>query len=151
MDLTHLKPKDFTVSVAKWFKDNQGLVEIKFKNEKYAQGKRLNYLDKSILMTDEIFDSMMNSIDVYIKTISTFYFENIGARVNELGSRKNDTKEKVFEFEFYSILFSLLDVIDAFEKGRRKALAECDYSELLSKLKDGYKTLKHNIGYLKEG
>lgn len=77
-----------------------------------------------------------------------FKFWKIPDTYNELYSRNNDTPKKVFEFEIYSLMYSLLDVLNAFETGQRKPLVDGDYNELLQKLKFAYNTLKGNIKYL---
>lgn len=77
-------------------------------------------------------------------------FEKILKKFEVLGQRINDTPERVFEFEFYSIMFHLLDVLHAFETEARKPLRAFDYYELLGKLEFNYKTLKGNIKYLEK-
>jgi len=80
--------------------------------------------------------------------VRKFKFENVMIKLRETEQRKNDTKEKVFEFEFYDILFRLLDVLDAFEEGRRDPLRSADQYELLNKLNWCYNALKKNIEYI---
>lgn len=82
-----------------------------------------------------------------LKGLREFSFVNISKKNKEFKSRENNTKEKVFEFEFYDILFRLLDVVEAFDNGKRKALLSKDYGELLNKLRWCYKTLKKNINW----
>lgn len=77
-------------------------------------------------------------------------FGNIHIRFNQLKERKNDTHEKVFEYEFYSILVDLESVIDAFDKDRRQALKSADYYELLNQLNRTHNLLKKNIKHLEE-
>ena len=77
-------------------------------------------------------------------------FEKIPKKRNILFKRDNNTPEKVFEFEFYDLMYNLLDVINAFEIGGRKPLREPDYREMLGSLKHTYKTFKGNIKYLEE-
>ena len=78
-----------------------------------------------------------------------YSFTKIVERYHFLGDLKKNTREEVFEWEFYTILKNLLEVLEAFESGRRLALKEPDYRELLGTLKQGYDLLKGNIGYLK--
>ena len=77
-----------------------------------------------------------------------YSFTEIQKKLYILGPQKKTTKKEVFEWEFYTILKSLLEVCEAFESGRRKALKEPDYRELLSNLKMNYNLLKGNIKYL---
>ena len=76
-------------------------------------------------------------------------FDKIRAKRNVFAARKNDTKEKVYEFEFYDIIFTLLDCIDSFDRGVRKIDFTPDVYELISKLKRTSDTLDTNIKYLK--
>ena len=78
-----------------------------------------------------------------------YRFTKIVDRYHFLSSLKKNTREEVFEWEFYTILKNLLEVLEAFESGRRLALKEPDYYELLGTLKQGYDLLKGNIRYLK--
>ena len=78
-----------------------------------------------------------------------YRFTKIVERYHFLASLKKNTSEEVFEWEFYTILKNLLEVLEAFESGRRLALTEPDYRELLGTLKQRYSLLKGNIGYLK--
>ena len=81
--------------------------------------------------------------------LNGYRFTKIVDRYHFLGALKKNTPEEVFEWEFYTILKNLLEVLEAFESGRRLALKEPDYRELLGTLKQGYDLLKGNIGYLK--
>jgi hypothetical protein len=78
-----------------------------------------------------------------------YNFTKIVERYHFLSTLKKNTREEVFEWEFYTILKNLLEVLEAFESGRRLALKAPDYYELLGTLKQGYDLLKGNIGYLK--
>jgi len=77
-------------------------------------------------------------------------FRNINDRFKLLQSRENNTHEKVFEYEFYSIMIDLESLLDAFEYGIRKPLKPADYYEFLSQLKRCYDMLKKNIEHLEE-
>jgi molecular chaperone GrpE (heat shock protein) len=76
-------------------------------------------------------------------------FDNIKNKMNQYGKRKNDTKEKVYEFEFYNLMYHLLDCIDSFDKGVRKIDLELDIEELIYRLKHTHQTLKGNLKFLK--
>ena len=80
-----------------------------------------------------------------------YTFTKIVERFHFLGPMEKSTKNEVFEWEFYTILKSLLEVLEAFESGRRKALKEPDYRELLGSLKHNYDLLKNNIKWFEEG
>lgn len=75
-------------------------------------------------------------------------FENIEIMKEICGKRNNNTPEKVFEFEFYTWMWHLLDTIHAFEMNTRDPLKERDYREMLGELERVYKELKSNIKYL---
>ena len=79
-----------------------------------------------------------------------YTFTEIVKQYHILGPPIKTTKKEVFEWEFYTILKSLLEVCEAFESGRRNALKEPDYRELLGNLKYNYDLLKRNIKYLEE-
>ena len=81
--------------------------------------------------------------------IDGYTFTKIVERFHFLRPLKKSTPEEVFEWEFYTILKNLLEVLEAFESGRRSALREPDYRELLEYLKRNYNLLKGNIKYLK--
>ena len=81
--------------------------------------------------------------------LNGYRFTKIVDRYHFLRELKKNTPEEVFEWEFYKILKRLLEVLEAFESGRRLALKEPDYRELLATLKQSYDLLKGNIGYLK--
>jgi hypothetical protein len=77
-------------------------------------------------------------------------FKRIMAKYEELYHRVNDTVEKVFEFEFYSILNDLVSVLHAFETNARKVLVAGDQYELLSQLERTRGLLEGNIKHLEE-
>ena len=79
-----------------------------------------------------------------------YRFTEIVKQYHMLGPIIKTSKKEVFEWEFYTILISLLDVCKAFESGSRKALKAPDYYELLGNLKHNYDLLKRNIKYLEE-
>lgn len=80
--------------------------------------------------------------------IDEYIFTKIVERFHFLGPLKKSTREEVFEWKFFVILKNLLEVLEAFESGRRSALREPDYRELLEYLKRNYDLLKRNIEYL---
>ncbi len=75
-------------------------------------------------------------------------FDRLIIKYHETYRRRNDTPEKLFEFETYSIIYTLLDVLYAFETGSRDVLRKYDYNELLKKLEYCHNILKRNINYL---
>jgi len=75
-------------------------------------------------------------------------FESIQETYEELYHRDNNTAERVFEFEFYSIMNDPLSVLYAFETHNRKALNAGDQYELLSQLERTKNLLESNIKYL---
>ena len=77
-------------------------------------------------------------------------FEILERKRDILSKKHNKNPEDVFEFEFYDMIWHLLDVIHAFETERRKPLREFDYREMLGEVEHVYKTLKGNIRYLEE-
>ena len=107
-------------------------VQLKKATEKFEKGMT------KFQLRDEL------NLDGYI-------FRKIVERFHFLGPIKKTTKKEVFEWEFYTILKSLLEVLEAFESGRRKALKEPDYRELLANLKHNYNLLKNNIKWFEEG
>ena len=93
----------------------------------------------------ELKDALKNRVPYRLNV-----FQNIHDRFLLFGERKNNTHEKVFEYEFYSILIDLESVINAFDKDRRNVLKAYDYYELLGQLKRCYDMLKKNIEHLEE-
>lgn len=77
-------------------------------------------------------------------------FSKIQAIFRSFGGRKNDTPEKQFEYQIYSILNDLLSLLDAFESGRRNPLDRSGYPELLAQLERTYNLTKQNIEYLEQ-
>ena len=77
-----------------------------------------------------------------------YTFTEIVKQYHILGPIIKTSKKEVFEYEFYVILKSLLEVCEGFESGRRKALKEPDYRELLNNLQMNLTLLKGNIKYL---
>jgi len=76
-------------------------------------------------------------------------YSNIDAKRQQFASRKNDSKERVYEFEFYAILKTVLDCIDSFDTGVRKIDLESDVRHLANRLETACGDLRGNIKYLK--
>ena len=77
-------------------------------------------------------------------------FEKIKMKRDILGKKPNKTPEEVFEFEFYDMIWHMLDVIYSFETESRNPLMPFDYPEMLGEVEHVYKTLKGNIKYLEK-
>jgi len=75
--------------------------------------------------------------------------EHIRMKRNTLAARHNDTKEEIYEFEFWDGLYTLLDCINTFDTGIRRIDNEGDIKELTQRLKSAHDLYEGNIKYLK--
>jgi len=75
--------------------------------------------------------------------------EHISIKRDSLAARINDTKEKVYEFEFWDGIYNLLDELNTFDQGIRKIDFETDIDHLILRLKHTQDLLSGNIKYLK--
>jgi len=99
----------------------------------------------------EKFEENISSLQIRQElNLDGYRFTEIITKYHFLAQQEKTTKKEIFEWEFYTILKSLLEVCEAFESGRRKVLKEPDYRELLGNLKSNYNLLKNNIKWFEE-